>query len=118
MAGAVAIARVFPLHTGLASVTAVRRVTPAMACLTLHAPAFQDPGIEQPGEILTLGWPADREPLVLPEVGWRFPAHALGQNWRNFTVRRADPEPSATGSTASRRTTWTSGVQPLRARKR
>ena len=70
------------------------RVTPNMACLTLHHPTFSDPGLEQPGEILTLGWPASAEPLVLPEPGWRFPAHALGQHWRNFTVRRADPERS------------------------
>ena len=86
--------RVFPLHTGVATVTAIRRVTPSMSCFTLQAPAFSDPGVEQPGEILTLGWPADGEPLMLPEAGWRFPPGAGDQHWRNFTVRRAHPERS------------------------
>ena len=90
----VAAPRVFPLHTGVATVTAIRRVTPSMACFTLQAPAFSDPGVEQPGEILTLGWPNDGEPLVLPEGGWRFPPGAGIQHWRNFTVRRANPERS------------------------
>ncbi len=88
----VAPPRAFPLHTGVAAVAAIRRVTPSMACFTLHAPAFSDPGLEQPGEILTLGWPAGDEALVLPEPGWRFPPEAHGQHWRNFTVRRADAE--------------------------
>ena len=83
--------RPFPLHTGIATVTAVRRVTPSMARFTLHAPAFGAPGIEQPGEILTLGWAPDGSELVLPERGWRFPAGRPEQHWRNFTVRAFEP---------------------------
>jgi NADPH-dependent ferric siderophore reductase len=83
--------RPFPLHTGIATVTSIDAVTPAMASFTLHAPAFTDPGIEQPGEILTLGWSPDGSELVLPELGWRFPAGRPEQHWRNFTVRRFDP---------------------------
>ena len=84
--------RPFPLHTGIATVTAIRELTPGMTRFTLQAPAFADPGIEQPGEILTLGWAPDGEQLVLPELGWRFPAGRPEQHWRNFTVRRFDPE--------------------------
>ena len=62
-----------------------------MTRFTLHAPAFADPGIEQPGEILTLGWAGDAEELVLPQLGWRFPDGKPEQHWRNFTVRAFDP---------------------------
>jgi NADPH-dependent ferric siderophore reductase len=84
--------RVFPLHTGVATVTAIDSPTPAMRRFTLHAPEFADPGIEQPGEIMTLGWPADGEPLVLPGVGWRFSPGVPEQHWRNFTVRDYAPQ--------------------------
>jgi NADPH-dependent ferric siderophore reductase len=83
--------RPFPLHTGFAVVTAIRPLTPGMTRFTLHAPAFTDPGIEQPGEILTLGWANDGEQLVLPQLGWRFPDGKPEQHWRNFTVRSFDP---------------------------
>ncbi|HEX6388720.1 MAG TPA: siderophore-interacting protein, partial [Solirubrobacteraceae bacterium] len=82
-------ARPFPLRTGIATVTAVTRVTPTMTCFTLHHPDFADPGVEQPGEILTLGWAPPGEELVLPGLGWRFPG-GIEQHWRNFTVRRHD----------------------------
>ncbi len=81
--------RPFPLHTGIATVTAVTRVTPAMTCFTLEHETFADPGVEQPGEILTLGWAPDGEELILPGLGWRFPG-GIEQHWRNFTVRRHD----------------------------
>lgn len=84
------MSRAFPLHTGIATVAAISAPTPAMTCLTLHAPAFADPGIEQPGEVLTLGWAPGEQELVLPEAGWRFPAGRREQHWRNFTVRRHD----------------------------
>ena len=86
--------RPFPLHTGIATVAAIRELTPAMTRFTLQASAFAEPGIEQPGEILTLGWPLDGEELVLPEPGWRFPAGRPEQHWRNFTVRQSDPAQS------------------------
>jgi NADPH-dependent ferric siderophore reductase len=79
--------RPFPLHAGHAVVTAIRALTPSMTRFTLHHPAFADPGIEQPGEILTLGWANDGEQLVLPQLGWRFPDGKPEQHWRNFTVR-------------------------------
>jgi NADPH-dependent ferric siderophore reductase len=84
--------RPFPLHAGIATVAATSMETAAMRRLTLTAPAFTDPGVEQPGEILTLGWPdPGEEDLVLPERGWRFPGRPE-QHWRNFTVRDADPD--------------------------
>ena len=83
--------RPFPLHTGIATVAAIRALTPSMTRFTLQADAFAEPGIEQPGEILTLGWAPDGEELVLPQLGWRFPDGKPEQHWRNFTVRRFDP---------------------------
>ena len=83
--------RVFPLHTGVATVREIRGLTPAMSRFTLQAPAFAEPGIEQPGEIMTLGWPENGEELILPLVGWRFPEGRPEQHWRNFTVRAFDP---------------------------
>ena len=90
MSAVAQVTRPFPLITGLATVAEVAMVTPAMRCFTLTAPAFADPGVEQPGEILTLGWPEREEALVLPIEGWRFPG-GREQHWRNFTVRRHDP---------------------------
>jgi NADPH-dependent ferric siderophore reductase len=85
------VRRPFPLHTGVAEVSAVREITPSMRRFTLRADAFRDFGIEQPGEIVTLGWPGPGEELVLPRVGWRFPPGTEEQHWRNFTVRAFDP---------------------------
>jgi NADPH-dependent ferric siderophore reductase len=85
--------RPFPLHAGVATVTAAAMATPAMRRFTLSAPAFAEPGVEQPGEIITLGWAEDGEELVLPEEGWRF-RRGPEQHWRNFTVRGADPRQS------------------------
>lgn len=81
--------RPFPLHAGIATVAAAAMETPAMRRLTLAAPAFADPGVEQPGEIITLGWPENGEELLLPEEGWRF-RRGPEQHWRNFTVRGFD----------------------------
>jgi hypothetical protein len=62
-----------------------------MRRFVLRHPAFAEPGIEQPGEIVTLGWPLDGEPLVLPELGWRFPGGRTDQHWRNYTVHAMSP---------------------------
>jgi NADPH-dependent ferric siderophore reductase len=111
------MSRAFPLHTGLADVTDRRRVTDAMTCVTLCAPAFADPGIEQPGEVITLGWPRDGERLVLPEAGWRFPAGRREQHWRNFTVRRHDRARATIDvefylhGVCGRATDWAAGAQ-------
>jgi NADPH-dependent ferric siderophore reductase len=83
--------RPFPLHTGEAVVSAVTTITPSMRRFTLRAEAFRDFGIEQPGEIVTLGWPGPGEELVLPRLGWRFPKGKPEQHWRNFSVRAFDP---------------------------
>jgi NADPH-dependent ferric siderophore reductase len=83
--------RRFPLHAGVAEVVRIADVTPAMRRFTLRAEAFGDFGVEQPGEIVTLGWPAPGRELVLPRVGWRFPPGNEEQHWRNFTVRAHDP---------------------------
>jgi NADPH-dependent ferric siderophore reductase len=83
--------RPFPLHTGVATVTAIEQVTPAMRRFRLHHPAFAEPGIEQPGEIITLGWSLNGEPIVLPQLGRRFPGGRTAQHWRNYTVRAYDP---------------------------
>ncbi len=91
MSAAATVARPFPLCTGIATVTARRAVTPLMARFTLSAPAFADLGVEEPGEMITLGWCEPGEELLLPEEGWRF-RRGREQHWRNFTVRAYRPE--------------------------
>ena len=49
--------RPFPLWTGFARVVRTELVTPRMKRITLTAPEFADFGVEEPGEIITLGWP-------------------------------------------------------------
>jgi NADPH-dependent ferric siderophore reductase len=83
--------RRFPLHAGVADVVGVTDLTPTMRRFTLRADAFADFGVQQPGEIITLGWPAPGREIVLPRTGWRFPAGNEDQHWRNFTVRSHDP---------------------------
>jgi NADPH-dependent ferric siderophore reductase len=84
--------RPFPLHTGIAEVTAIAEITPSMARFTLSHPAFADHGVEEPGEIVTLGWCDDDEELVVPLRRWRFPAGRPEQHWRNYSVRAYRPE--------------------------
>lgn len=84
--------RPFPLHTGIANVARIADVTPAMRRFTLRHDAFAGLGVEQPGEIVTLGWPGPEQELVLPRSRWRFPPGTPeDQHWRNFTVRSFDP---------------------------
>jgi len=83
-------ARKFPLCTGIATVTAREELTPLMTRFTFSCPQFGDLGVEEPGEIITLGWSDDGEDLTLPEEGWRF--RRREQHWRNFTVRAYRPE--------------------------
>jgi NADPH-dependent ferric siderophore reductase len=86
------VTRRFPLHAGVAEVARIEQLTPSMRRFTLRAEAFADFGVEQPGEIVTLGWPAPGHELVLPRAGWRFPAGTPeAQHWRNYTVRSHDP---------------------------
>jgi NADPH-dependent ferric siderophore reductase len=95
MAANALLARPFPLCTGISTVVARRALSPRMARFTLSAPDFADLGVEQPGEIVTLGWCDPGEELVLPELGWRFPNGGREQHWRNFTVRAHRPEEAA-----------------------
>ena len=94
--------RPFPLHAGLAEVVAIADLTPSMRRFTLRADAFAGFGVEQPGEIVTLGWPAPGRELVLPRSRWRFPpgtpedqrlpgAAAWGQYPGGLTVDKGDP---------------------------
>lgn len=80
--------RRFPLRAGTALVVRRERLTSRMVRLTLSAPDFgaEWPG-QQPGEIITLLFAEPAEPIVLPLEGWRFPAGAPEQSWRNYTVR-------------------------------
>ena len=84
--------RPFPLHAGIATVAALADESESMRRFTLEAPEFRDPGVEQPGEIITLGWPGEDGELVMPLPRWRFPPGTPdGHHWRNFSVRRFDP---------------------------
>ena len=86
--------RRFPARTGDPA-TLARRITltPRMIRVTLAAGGFgADWPIQQPGEIITLLFPAPGEEIVLPLRGWTFPPGAPEQEWRNYTVRRHDPE--------------------------
>jgi NADPH-dependent ferric siderophore reductase len=83
--------RQFPLRTGIAEVVRVARLTPSMSRITLAAPELADFGVEEPGEIVTLGWPAPGRELVLPRRRWRFPPGTEDQHWRNYSVRAYDP---------------------------
>jgi NADPH-dependent ferric siderophore reductase len=85
--------RPFPLSTGVAVVQRVRPLTPHMARITLGGPDVRGSGVEEPGEIITLLWPAPGMPLVLPRSGWSFPPGvADAQHARNYTVRRCDAD--------------------------
>jgi NADPH-dependent ferric siderophore reductase len=85
--------RPFPLRTGIATVTAVERITPRMARITLGGAAVAGFPDEHPGEILTLIWPADgAQEVVLPRDGWRFPPGTPDQHARNYTIRRYDAD--------------------------
>jgi len=111
------VTRPFPLHTGIAAVAAVTAVTPTMARFTLTHAAFADFGIEEPGEIITLGWCDEGEELVLPQVGWRFPS-GREQHWRNYTVRAIRPDQAEVDvdfflhGDAGRAAAWAERAQP------
>jgi len=93
-AASAAQTRPFPLHTGIATVTAVARITPQMARITLGGDAVAGYPDEEPGEILTLIWPAEgaAEPVLPLKGTWRFPPEAPEQHARNYTIRAYDPD--------------------------
>src|SRR4051812_34171647 len=83
--------RPFPQHTGVATVTGVSRITPRMARITLGGDAVAGFPDEQPGEILTLIWPAAGADVpVFPLEGWRYPPGTPEQHARNYTIRAYD----------------------------
>ena len=79
----------FPLATGIVEVVSVERVTPKMARIGFAGPVLERMPDDEPGEIVTLIWPAEGRDVVLPAEGrWKFPPEAEGQHWRNYSVRR------------------------------
>lgn len=83
--------RPFPARTGGAHVARLAPITPHMTRIVLAGPELDDFFVEEPGEIVTLLWPAPGAELVLPEEGWRFPPGiAKTQHARNYTVRHWD----------------------------
>ncbi len=83
----------FPRRAGVATLVARAPLTPRMTRVTLRCDGFREAWpLEQPGEIITLLFVPEGEPIVLPETGWRFPPDAPPQAWRNYTVRHHRPE--------------------------
>jgi NADPH-dependent ferric siderophore reductase len=83
--------RPFPLRTGMAEVLRLEPLGSRMTRFVLGGEALAGLPLEQPGEIVTLLWPAPGRDLVLPEAGWRFPPGvAAAQHARNYTVRAWD----------------------------
>lgn len=111
--------RPFPARTGIAEVVRVRALTPRAVRVTLGGPALATFFVDQPGEIVTLLWPAPGHELVLPARGWRFPPGvADAQHARNYTVRRWDAAAGeldvdfALHGDHGRAARWAAGAQP------
>ena len=68
-------------------------VTPRMRRITLTAPEFADLGIEEPGEIITLGWAEPGEELVLPRAGLALPARQARAALAQLHGAPAPPRP-------------------------
>ena len=84
--------RPFPQSVGVLEVVSAAQLSPLVRRVVLRGPSLDGLVVEQPGEIITLIWPAEgATEVVLPEPGhWRFPERAAGQHTRNFTVREFD----------------------------
>lgn len=83
--------RPFPLRAGVAEVLGAEQLTPRTRRLTLGGADLAGLPVDEPGEIVTLLWPAPGRELVLPERGWRFPPGVADtQHARNYTARRWD----------------------------
>ncbi|MCF2533535.1 SIP domain-containing protein [Yinghuangia soli] len=90
-AQAPALVRPFPQAVGILEVVATESLTPLMRRIVLRGESLAGMTVDQPGEIVTLIWPAEgHREIELPEPGkWRF-AGGRSQHTRNFTVRRHD----------------------------
>lgn len=88
------VRRPFPACTGVAEVTAVERLSPHMARITLGGSGLDGFFIERPGEVVTLIWAAPgSDEIVLPHDVWSFPPGvAEVQHARNYTVRTWDAD--------------------------
>jgi NADPH-dependent ferric siderophore reductase len=81
-----------PHATGVMTVAAVDRLSPRLARITFEGPDLAGFPDEEPGEIITLMWPAEgHDEVVLPGEGWRCPPGTPDQHERNFTIRAYDP---------------------------
>jgi len=85
-------ARRFPLSVGILEVVAAEPLTPNMRRIVLAGDGIAELPVEEPGEILTLIWPAPAsEEIVLPTLRrWHFPDGAEEQHARNITIRALD----------------------------
>lgn len=86
-----ALVRPFPQAVGVLEVVSATGPTPLMRRLVLRSDAVRGLETTEPGEIITLFWPAEGTgEIVLPEPGkWRV---TEGQHTRNLTVRAIDRE--------------------------
>ncbi|WP_051472174.1 siderophore-interacting protein [Patulibacter minatonensis] len=77
-----------PLTTGHATVVRTERLTPGVQRIVFSGPDLARLPDEEPGEIITLIWPADgADRPTLPTDGWRYAPGTPDQHWRNYTVR-------------------------------
>ena len=84
--------RAFPLCVGILEVIAAQQLTPNIRRIVLTGDGVAELPVEEPGEIITLIWPAPgSDKILLPaHRRWRFPAGAEGQHARNLTIRALD----------------------------
>lgn len=85
-------ARAFPLVVGVLEVVEIVRLSPNIRRVVLTGPHVAELPVREPGEIVTLIWPAPRSTeIVLPVPRrWRFPEAGRDQPVRNLTVRALD----------------------------
>jgi len=85
-------ARAFPLAVGILEVIDAVQLSPNMRRLILTGQELAELPAQEPGEILTLIWPAPGsvEIVLPPRRSWRFPEGARQQPARNLTIRALD----------------------------
>ena len=85
-------ARAFPLAVGILEVVEMVRLSPNMRRVVLTGPQIAELPVREPGEIITLIWPApgSTEIVLPPPRRWRFPESGRDQPVRNLTIRNLD----------------------------